>query len=235
MSPIISYVRVSTRRQGASGLGLEAQRATVASFARAHGREIIAEHVEVESGKRCDRPELARALASCRKHGATLVVAKLDRLARDLTFIAGLMKDGVDFVACDTPYANRLTLQILAAVAEDEGRRISERVKGALAAAKARGTTLGGFKVRRLDGSVRDPREAAQKATAGLQRAARERAERALPAIARARAAGCATLAAIAEYLTMEGMTAPRGGPWTAVAVMRTLKAAEGGGTAVAA
>src|ERR1700680_353021 len=117
MTPIIAYLRVSTARQGRSGLGLEAQKATVEGFAKSTSRIISETFVEVESGKNCERPQLVKALARCKLTGATLVVAKLDRLARDLVFVATMLRDGVDFVACDAPYANRLTLGILAAVA----------------------------------------------------------------------------------------------------------------------
>src|SRR5258707_6906292 len=139
----VAYLRVSTVRQGESGLGLEAQRATVEAFARQHGGAIVASFVEVETGKRSDRPELAKALQAARKAKATLLIAKLDRLARNVAFIANLMDAGVDFLACDQPFASRLTLHILAAVAEDEARRLSERTKAALQAAKARGRKLG--------------------------------------------------------------------------------------------
>jgi len=139
----VAYLRVSTVRQGESGLGLEAQRAAVEAFARQHGGTIVASYVEVETGKRSDRPELAKALCVARKAKATLLIAKLDRLARNVAFIANLMDAGVEFLACDQPFASRLTLHILAAVAEDEARRISERTKAALQAAKARGRKLG--------------------------------------------------------------------------------------------
>lgn len=141
----ISYLRVSTDRQGRTGLGLEAQRQAVAEYLNGGSWQLLAEHVEVESGKRgsSSRPVLAEALAACKKHKATLVIARLDRLARNLHFISGLMQAGVDFVACDMPSANRLTVQIMAAIAEDEGRRISERTRAALQAAKARGKLLG--------------------------------------------------------------------------------------------
>ncbi|HEV7462864.1 MAG TPA: recombinase family protein [Methyloceanibacter sp.] len=139
----VAYLRVSTVRQGESGLGLEAQRAAVEAFARHHGGGIVACFVEVETGKRSDRPELAKALEAARKAKATLLIAKLDRLARNVAFIANLMDAGVEFLACDQPFASRLTLHILAAVAEDEARRISERTKAALQAAKARGRKLG--------------------------------------------------------------------------------------------
>jgi DNA invertase Pin-like site-specific DNA recombinase len=140
---IISYLRVSTARQGASGLGLEAQRAAVASFATAGGHSIVSELVEVESGAKNARPQLTAALAACRLHRATLVIAKLDRLARNVAFIANLMDGGVEFVACDMPHANRLTLHLLAAIAEHEREMISQRTKAALQAAKARGVRLG--------------------------------------------------------------------------------------------
>jgi DNA invertase Pin-like site-specific DNA recombinase len=139
----ISYFRVSTARQGRSGLGIEAQRQAVAAYLT--GRKPLAEFLEVESGRKSDRPMLAQALAACRVHRAVLVIAKLDRLARNVSFVSALKDAGVEFVACDFPQANRLTIHILAAVAENETRMISERTRAALAAAKARGTVLGGF------------------------------------------------------------------------------------------
>jgi len=143
MLNLIAYYRVSSKRQGRSGLGLEAQQAAVAAYARQHGAKVLASYTEVESGKRSDRPELAKAIAHAKRARATLVVAKLDRLARNVAFTSKLMDSGVDFVCCDNPHATRLTIHILAAVAEDEARRISERTKAALAAAKRRGTKLG--------------------------------------------------------------------------------------------
>jgi DNA invertase Pin-like site-specific DNA recombinase len=137
----VAYLRVSTDKQGKAGLGIEAQRELVK---RHLGDALpIQEFVEVESGKRTDRPQLAAALAACRAHGATLIIAKLDRLARNLHFISGLMESGVDFIATDNPHANRLTIHVLSAVAEEEARMISRRTKDALAAAKARGVKLG--------------------------------------------------------------------------------------------
>ena len=138
----VAYYRVSTDRQGTSGLGLEAQRRAVADFAAGRGG-ILAEFTEVESGRKNDRPELRAALAACQRSRAVLVIAKLDRLARNVAFIAGLMESGVEFVAVDMPQANRLTIHILAAVAEHEREMISERTRVALAAAKARGVKLG--------------------------------------------------------------------------------------------
>src|SRR5215207_5058697 len=139
----VSYLRVSTDRQGRSGLGLEAQRKAVADFLNGGRWDLIAEFVEVESGKRDDRPKLAEALALCRLHNATLVIAKLDRLSRDAAFLLNLQKAGVRFVAADMPEANELVVGIMAVVAQAERKMISARTKAALAAAKARGVRLG--------------------------------------------------------------------------------------------
>lgn len=142
----IAYYRVSTQKQGASGLGLEAQREAVARYVAHHGT-VVGEYIEVETGKGRDssqaRPQLAAARAACKKLGATLVIAKLDRLARNVAFIANLMEDGLDFVAADVPHADKVMLHIYAAMSEWERDRISERTKAALAAAKARGVQLG--------------------------------------------------------------------------------------------
>ena len=143
MANMIAYYRVSTKKQERSGLGLEGQKAAVAHFVGCQGAEVLAEYTEVETGKRSDRPALAKAIAQAKRSRATLVVAKLDRLARNVAFTSALMDSGVDFVACDNPHANRLTIHILAAVAEDEARRIAERTKAALEAAKRRGVKLG--------------------------------------------------------------------------------------------
>ena len=139
----VAYFRVSTDRQGARGLGMDAQRSAVARHLAGHPGALLAEFVEVESGRRTDRPELLAALTLCRQKKAMLVIAKLDRLARNVHFISGLMESGVEFVAVDMPHANRLTLHILAAVAEHEREMISQRTKAALTAARARGTRLG--------------------------------------------------------------------------------------------
>lgn len=143
----VSYVRVSTVRQGASGLGLEAQQDAVARFLNGGAWELVAEFREVETGKGSDalakRPQLRAALEACRKLGATLVIAKLDRLARNVHFVSGLMESKVKFVACDMPDANELTIHMMAAFVEHEAKRISQRTKEALAVAKARGVQLG--------------------------------------------------------------------------------------------
>ena len=137
MVKVVAYYRVSTAQQGASGLGLDAQRAAVATWTAANGAEVLAGYTEVESGKRSDRLELIKSLAHAKRSRATLVIAKLDRLSRNVHFLSGLMESGVDFIACDNPHANKLTIHILAAVAEDEAKRISERTRAALAAYKA--------------------------------------------------------------------------------------------------
>ena len=146
MADFIAYYRVSTSRQAQSGLGLDAQKQAVLDFINGNGDQIVAEFTEVESGKRCDRPELNNSLNQCRETGAKLVIARLDRLARNAAFLLTLRDSGVEFVAADMPDANRLTVGIMALVAEDEAERISQRTKAALAAAKARGVKLGGIR-----------------------------------------------------------------------------------------
>ena len=144
-SRFVAYYRVSTARQGRSGLGLEAQREAVRAFMGGSTRELAEAFTEIESGKHDDdRPQLARALDACRLTGAVLVIAKLDRLSRDAHFLLGLEKAGVEFVAADMPNANRLTVRLMAVIAQEEREMISARTKAALAAAKARGTKLGG-------------------------------------------------------------------------------------------
>lgn len=214
---LIAYYRVSTKEQGTSGLGLEAQRAAVQGYARQHGATIVAEYTEVESGRRDDRPQLAKAVANAKRSGATLTIAKLDRLARRVSFVSALMDSGCEFVACDNPHANRLTIHILAAVAESEAKAISDRTKAALAAYKARGGRLG---VNNLtaDGA----RRGAQ--AAGLKAAAKAKAAYAdlVGDMLAWRALG-ATLQAVADRLNEQGQTTQRGLPWTATAVYRVL------------
>lgn len=139
----VSYLRVSTSRQGVSGLGIDAQRVTVDRYVESVGGERIAELVEVESGARNARPILVQSIALCRKERATLLIAKLDRLARNVAFVSSLMESGIEFVAADAPYANKLMIHILAAFAEHERELISIRTRSALQAAKARGVRLG--------------------------------------------------------------------------------------------
>jgi DNA invertase Pin-like site-specific DNA recombinase len=213
----VAYLRVSTVRQGESGLGLEAQRAAVEAFARQHGGTIVASYVEVETGKRSDRPELAKALCAARKAKATLLIAKLDRLARNVAFIANLMDAGVEFLACDQPFASRLTLHILAAVAEDEARRISERTKAALQAARARGRKLGSPIAAKTVAKARAARSAY---------AARANATT-LTVIREIQSSGVETLAGIARALRARGLRTPAGrSEWQAVQVSRLLASA---------
>jgi len=216
----ISYLRVSTARQGASGLGLEAQREAVRNYLNGGHWQLVQEVVEVESGKRNDRPAIAEALRLCRLHRATLVIAKLDRLARNVHFISSLMESGVDFVACDFPEANRLTVHILAAVAEHEAAMISTRTKAALQAAKARGAVLGGQR-----GSLERMKGMAAKGTRisaiVRQEAASKRRDDLLPVIADIRAKGATSFRGIAAGLNDLGLTTARGKEWTATQVMR--------------
>lgn len=223
MTLYVQYCRVSTDMQGKSGLGLDAQREAVRRFV-AKGDKIVATFTEVESGKNNDRPQLAAAMAEARKRGAKLLIAKLDRLARDVHFVAGLMKSDVRFVAADMPDADPFRLHLEAAIAEEEARKISARTKAALAAAKARGVVLGGFR-----GYV--PTDAAR--AAGLAHSIAARVTRAdqhasgvMAHIDEARAAGAASLRDIATALNEAGITTPRGGAWSAVQVARVIERA---------
>jgi DNA invertase Pin-like site-specific DNA recombinase len=142
LGKFVAYFRVSTDRQGKSSLGLDAQREAVMHYLDGGSWQLVGEFTEVESGKHSDRPQLAAAVAACKKLRAKLVIAKLDRLSRNLAFIAAPMDSGVEFVAVDNPHANKLTVHILAAVAQHEREMIAERTRGALRAAKARGVTM---------------------------------------------------------------------------------------------
>jgi DNA invertase Pin-like site-specific DNA recombinase len=215
----IAYLRVSTARQGESGLGLQAQRVAVEAFAQQQSGAILKTFVEVESGKRSDRPELSKALEVARRRRATLLIAKLDRLARNVAFIATMMESGADFVACDQPFASRLTLHILAAVAEDEARRISERTKAALEAARRRGRKLGSPIASRTIGAARAARSAyAAKANANSLAVVRE-----------IQASGVESLAGMARALQARGVKTPAGRTeWQAVQVSRLLTPATG-------
>lgn len=215
----ICYLRVSTARQGQSGLGLEAQRAALQAYAGAAGMAFVAEYVEVESGKRDDRPQLAAALAACRLHRAQLVIAKLDRLSRNLKFIATLLDSGADVVCCDMPSANRFTLHIMAAMAEHERELISQRTKAALAAAKARGTKLGNPNGAKhlLDGC-----KSAAQLSADARHAAMEERKRGIAEVLSALAPGERSSATIiTKTLNSLGVPAPRGGRWHRQQVVR--------------
>jgi DNA invertase Pin-like site-specific DNA recombinase len=215
----ISYLRVSTTRQGRSGLGLEAQRKSVEDFLNGGRWQMVNEFVEVESGKNISRPVLADAIKACRLYGAKLVIAKLDRLSRNAHFLLGLKEAGVDFVCADMPSANRLTVGIMAMVAEEEGRMISARTKAALAAARRRGVQLGGYN--------KNPTISAKARKAGQEANARKAAARAsdiAPIIADLQATGATSLRAIAAGLNDRGIPTTRGGEWSAVQVMRVLE-----------
>ena len=210
-SSFVAYYRVSTDRQGESGLGLEAQRAAVGRFT--YGASLLSEFQEIESGKRhTNRPQLAAALDQCRRHKATLIIARLDRLARNVHFISGLMESGVDFVAVDMPQANRLTIHILAAVAEHEREAISQRTKAALGAAKQRGTQLGNP---RWQGSIEGARTARNPVPVSP----------ALLSIMQNRRAEGWTLRRIAAEMNGLGLKTPRGSGWHASTVRTCLEA----------
>jgi DNA invertase Pin-like site-specific DNA recombinase len=217
----IAYYRVSTKRQGISGLGLDAQREAVSVFLASLSGELVAEFVEVEHGTRKGngRPQFAAALAQCRLHNAVLVIAKLDRLARNVAFISNLMESAVDFVACDFPEANRLTIHILAAVAEHEAEMISTRTKAALAVAKRNGVVLGGDR-----GNLAKVYRKGAKASAIVRKErAESRAADLLPVIQTIKAEGAVSLRDIAEGLNQRGIPTARGKEWSAVQVYRVL------------
>ena len=223
---IIAYYRVSTVRQGASGLGLEAQQEAVRAYARENRVKVLTAYTEVESGKNGDRPELKRAIGHARRSKATLVVAKLDRLARNVAFLSGLMENGFDFVACDFPNVNRLTVHVISAFAEDEARRISQRTREALAAAKRRGVLLGSARPGHWDDPARrqariDGLAKGRKRSAEVRRQrAHERVADLVAPIAKWRDAGL-SYAKIATRLTEAGHTTARGKQWTPNAVRR--------------
>jgi DNA invertase Pin-like site-specific DNA recombinase len=235
----VAYYRVSTDKQGRSGLGLDAQREAVHRHLNGGDWSLVAEVVEVESGKRNDRPKLAEALRLCRIHKATLIIAKLDRLARNVAFISNLMESGVEFTAADFPQANRLTVHILAAVAEHEAMMISQRTKAALASkrafysrltegerielrARGKATQLGGDR-----GNL--PllaRKAAQISVARRSAAAASRVADLAPIIAEIRSAGAASLRQIAAALNARNIKTPRGNEWSAAQVLRVVGSA---------
>lgn len=208
--PWVCYFRVSTTRQGESGLGLEAQRESVTRYIAEKGGTIIAEFTEVESGKRAsNRPELQMAMETCRKKRATLCIAKLDRLARNVHFISGLMESNVNFVAVDQPTKDRFMLHLQAAFAEEEARRISERTKEALAAAKRRGVDVG------ATGRVLATRYKAE---------ALERSRQYVPILAELRAAGFAQVRQLRDELNRRGVPSPGGGRWHLLNTHKTLR-----------
>ncbi|GJE81066.1 recombinase family protein [Methylorubrum thiocyanatum] len=219
----VSYLRVSTKRQGDSGLGLEAQRKAVTDFLNGGRWLLVTELVEVESGKRADRPKLTEALRLCRLHNATLVIAKLDRLSRDAHFLLGLQRARVRFVAADMPEANEMVVGIMAVVAQAERKMISARTKAALAAAKERGVKLGG-PTHHLPAQAGRAAEASASARSSK---AQDRASDLARDIAELRSEGASSLRDIAAGLGRRGITTPRGAAWTATAVRRVLARTE--------
>ena len=218
---MIAYYRVSTREQGRSGLGIGAQQAAVSRFAEAEGFEIVAEHVEIETGKGADaldrRPKLAAALAEARQHGkhCPIAVAKLDRLSRDVHFISGLMAHKTPFLVAELgPEVEPFLLHLYAALAEKERAVISQRTRAALAAAKARGQALGNPRL----SEARAIANAAHKAEADAHTAS------VAPLIAEAQAAGAKSLRQIAGALNARGIATARGGKWEAQTVANVLK-----------
>jgi DNA invertase Pin-like site-specific DNA recombinase len=222
----VAYYRVSTGKQGRSGLGLDAQRSAVRTFLNGGSWELIAEFTEVESGKRHEnRPQLQEALRLCQLTGATLIVAKLDRLSRDAAFLLTLQNAGARFVCADMPDANSLTVRIMALVAQQEREAISTRTKAALAAAKARGVKLGGSR----DTPPPPPPHAVGNVASSRVRTERsiEHARNVMREIERARASGAQSLRQIAAALNERGINTPRaGGRWQAAQVKAVMERA---------
>ncbi|MDE2128630.1 MAG: recombinase family protein [Betaproteobacteria bacterium] len=215
----ITYFRVSTVKQGASGLGLEAQRQAVMIYLAGRDKTVLAEFVEVETGKGANalekRPQLRLALEQCRKTGSTLLIAKLDRLARNVHFVSGLIETGVDFIAADMPNANKVMIQMHAVMSEWERDQISERTKAALAAAKARGIVLG------ATGPANLARHTVQR-----QQAANTFRERLKPILDGCLAQGMSRRAMVG-YLNEIGLRAPRGGTWSLGQIQCLLRVSE--------
>lgn len=219
----VAYYRVSADKQGKSGLGLEARRAAVAAFLNGGDWQMVRDFTEVESGKRSDRPQLQAALAACRMFGAKLVIAKLDRLSRNASFLLNLQEAGVEFVCADMPAANKLTIGVMALVAEEERRAISTRTKAALQAAKVRGTKLGGHRTYADGKPITLTLHAIAKGREAIAQRADAKAADIAPAIRELQAAGVTSLTGIAARLNDQGIPTPRGGLWQAVLVQRVL------------
>lgn len=220
----VTYYRVSTAKQGQSGLGLEAQQTACAMLCKGRGWDIIAELTEIESGKVDDRPQLRAALHRAKVTGATLVVAKLDRLSRNIAFLTTLMESKVKFIAADMPEANELTIHIMAAVAQAERKAISQRTKDALAAKKAQGAKLGN------PNGAAALRRANKGNTAAIERVremTRSYAHDVAPIIADVMNSGRRTLREIAEELNARHIQTRRGGRWHPASVSNLLKRIE--------
>lgn len=215
----VSYLRVSTDKQGKSGLGLEAQRQAVLDFINGGGCQLLAEYIEVESGRHGDRPQLAKAMNHAMVTGSTLIVAKLDRLSRDAHFLLGLQKEGVRFRAADMPEANETTVGFMAIIAEHEARVVSERTKAALAAAKARGVKLGNPNGARCLRGLGNGAAVAKVKVKTSERAARLR-----PIIEDIQAGGSMSARGVARELNRRGILTPRGRCWHGTSVVRLLR-----------
>jgi DNA invertase Pin-like site-specific DNA recombinase len=216
---LIAYLRVSTDQQSKSGLGIDAQRAAIARFAEAEGIAVLAEFVEVETGKGADaldrRPVLREALAAARKHKAAVCVAKLDRLSREVAFISGLMAQKVPFIVAELGAdTDPFMLHIYAALAEKERALISERTRLALAVKKAQGVRLG---------NPTNLQEAAEKGAAANRKIAEDFARNVLPVVEKLRSAGTTSLLGLAHALNERGVRTPRGGAWHASSVKNLL------------
>src|SRR5262245_49824086 len=223
MAAFIGYLRVSTKQQGDSGLGLEAQRSALEGYVRQAKGTLVTVDTEVQRGNRADRPELARAIAHSKRSKATLVVAKLDRLARNVEFLASVMNSGCEFAAADMPSANRFMLHIMAAVAEHEAKAISDRTKAALAASKARWGKLGAQlpQCRKLTREAR--LKGSQHAADARVKAANEAYTDLAPTMVKWRTEGL-PLQRIAKRLNNEGHVTRRGKTWNPVQVSRVLE-----------
>ena len=221
----VAYFRVSTVRQGRSGLGLEAQEKAVRDYLGGNGWTIIKAYTEVESGRKGDRPELLKALAKCRLHKAVLIIARLDRLSRDAAFLLGLQKAGVRFVAADMPHADETVVGFMAVMAEAESRMNGERTRAALAAAVARDPDLKLGRPENFtnEGRLLGSRRGREANTAKAVRMARD----VMPDIDEVRAAGTTSLLGIAGALNRRGVPSPRGGVWYASSVGNALRLAD--------
>ena len=208
----VSYLRVSTQRLGQSGLGIEAQRTAVAEYVDGVGGTLLQEHIEVESGAKVHRPVLAKSISQAKRTGSTLVIARLDRLARNVAFVSALMEAGVEFVAVDFPAANRLLIHIMAAVAEHERMLMSDRTKAALAAAKSRGVRLGAN---------------GQQLAHQHKAAATEFAETLRDPVQKAIRGGARTLQKLAEQLNEKGHLSREGASWSPAGVRRLMRRLE--------
>ena len=214
----IAYLRVSTQKQGRSGLGLEAQQATIEGTCTAYGLEVLNSFVEVESGKKNDRPKLAEALRFCKLSGATLVVAKADRLSRNAGFLYSLMESGVNFFFCDMPMANKAVLGFMFSMAQTEREMISQRTKSALQSAKDRGTKLGN-----PNGAAAFGENSRKGATEALVAGANDFAADAIEVIRPLQEQGL-SLRKIAEALNSQGLHTRRGGQWNSTSVKRVIE-----------